>query len=81
VAGDYFVSYPSSNQSAYWLEAGIGGRVQLFNSNFFIDVQVQPRYMLYTTKQEEIQPMIVPGFGTSSGSFTLGFAWNIAYKF
>ena len=80
-AGDYYVSYPSSSQSSYWLEAGIGGRVQLFDSNFFIDVQVQPRYVLFTTKQDDIEPMIVPGFGRSSSNFAFGFAWNIAYKF
>ncbi len=75
------VGFPSSTQSSYWLEGTIGGRVQLFESDFFIDVNLQPRYMVATTKQDEIQPMIVPGFGKSSSKFNMGFAWNIAYKF
>lgn len=75
------VSFPSSTQSSYWLEGTIGGRVQLFESNFFIDVNLQPRYLIFTTKQDEIQPMIVPGFGKSSSKFNMGFAWNLAYKF
>lgn len=75
------VSFPSSSQSSYWLEGTIGGRVQLFESNFFIDVNLQPRYLIATTKQDDIQPMIVPGFGKSSSKFNMGFAWNIAYKF
>jgi hypothetical protein len=75
------VAFVPSTQSSYWIEAALGGRVQVFNSNFFIDVNVQPRYLAYTTKQEEIKPMIVPGFGKSSGSFNMGFSWNIAYKF
>lgn len=75
------VSFPSSTQSSYWIEGTIGGRVQLFESDFFIDVNLQPRYLLFTTKQDEIQPMIVPGFGRSSGKFGMGFAWSIAYKF
>lgn len=79
--GDVFVSFPSSTQSSYWFEGSIGGRVQLFDTGFYIDVNVQPRYLLFTTKQESIFPMIVPGFGRSSGKFNLGFAWNIAYKF
>ena len=79
--GDYFESFPSSSQSSYWVEAGIGGRVQLFDSNFYIDVNVQPKYLVYTTKQNDIKPMIVPGFGRSSAKFNMGFAWNIAYKF
>ena len=79
--GDAFVSLPESQQSSYWVEAVIGGRVQLFTSNFFIDVNVQPRYLVYTTKQDNIYPMIVSGFGKSSGKFNMGFSWNIAYKF
>lgn len=75
------VAFPSSTQSSYWIEGTIGGRVQLFESDFFIDVNIQPRYMVFTTKQDDIQPMIVPGFGKSSSKFVMGFAWNIAYKF
>lgn len=75
------VSFPSSSQSSYWIEATLGGRVQLFDSNFYIDVNLQPKYLAYTTKQDDIQPMIIPGFGKSSSKFGFGFAWNIAYKF
>lgn len=75
------IAYPSSTQSSYWMEGMIGGRVQLFESNFYIDVNLQPKYLIYTTKQDEIQPMIVPGFSKSSSKFAMGFAWNIAYKF
>ncbi len=74
-------AFPASSQSSFWLEATIGGRVQLFDSHFYIDVNLQPKYLLYTTKQEDIKPMIVPGFGRSSDKFNLGFMWNIAYLF
>ena len=79
--GDSYLSFPSSTQSSYWLEMPIGGRVQLFGSNFYIDVNVQPRYLVFTTKQDDIKPMIVPGFGRSSAKFNMGFAWHVAYKF
>ncbi|MDN3691154.1 DUF6048 family protein [Chryseobacterium tructae] len=75
------VSFPSSSQSSFWLEGTLGGRVQLFESNFYIDVNLQPRYLAYTSKQDDISPMIIPGFGKSSSKFNMGFAWNIAYKF
>jgi len=75
------VSMPASSQSSFWLEGTIGGRVQLFESNFFIDVNMQPRYLMVTSKQDEVVPMIVPGFGRSSSKFNMGFAWSIAYKF
>ncbi|WDF46873.1 DUF6048 family protein [Chryseobacterium sp. KACC 21268] len=75
------IAFDPSTQSSYWIEASLGARVQVFNSNFFIDVNAQPRFLAYTTEQEEIKPMIVPGFGKSSGSFNMGFSWSIAYKF
>ena len=75
------VAFSSSTQSSYWLEANVGGRVQLFKSNFYIDINAQPRYLLFSTKQEDIQPMIVPGFGKSSNKFNLGISWHLAYKF
>ena len=74
-------AFPSSSQTSFWLEGVIGGRVQLFESNFYIDVTAQPRYLAYSSKQEDIVPMVVPGFGKGSGKFNMGFAWNIAYKF
>ncbi|SDD99028.1 DUF6048 family protein [Riemerella columbipharyngis] len=75
------VAFPASRQSSYWVEAMIGGRVQLFKSDFFIDVNVQPRYLIYTTKQDKIFPMIVPGFGKSSTKFGFGYSWNLSYYF
>jgi hypothetical protein len=79
--GDAYLSFPSSSQSAYWIEGFVGARVQLFKSKFYVDVNAQPRYLAYTTKQEEMIPMIVPGFGKSSNKFNVGFSWNLAYQF
>lgn len=75
------VSMPASSQSSFWLEGTIGGRVQLFESNFFIDVNMQPRYLVATSKQDDVEPMIVPGLGRSSNKFNMGFSWSVAYKF
>ena len=75
------ISFPLTSQSSYWIEGTVGGRVQLFQSPFYIDVNVQPKYLVFSTTQDEIQPMIVPGFGKSSAKFNMGFSWNIAYHF
>lgn len=75
------VAFPATSQSSYWIEATVGGRVQLFDSPFYIDVTAQPRYLLFSTTQDDIKPMIVPGFGKSSAKFNVGFSWNIAYSF
>ena len=75
------IALPSSSQSSYWVEGTLGARVQLFETNFYIDVNAQPRYLLVTSKQDDVTPMIVPGFGRSSSKFNMGFSWNIAYMF
>lgn len=75
------VSFPGSTQASYWTEAVAGGRVRLFQSNLYLDVNIQPKFLVYTTKQEQIVPMIVPGFGRSSGKFNFGASWNLAYSF
>ena len=46
------ITFPSVNQSAYWLEGFAGARVQLFKSNLYVDVNAQPRFLFYSTKQE-----------------------------
>ncbi|MGA9213268.1 DUF6048 family protein [Kaistella sp.] len=74
-------AFPESSQSSYWMEINIGGRVQLFDSPFYIEAIAQPRYLVFSTTQDEIKPMIVPGFGRSSAKFNIGFSWNIAYHF
>ena len=78
---DISQAFPESTQSSYWMEINIGGRVQLFESPFYIEATAQPKYLVFTTKQEDIKPMIVPGFGKSSAKFNIGFSWNIAYSF
>lgn len=75
------VAFPASSQSSYWIEATVGGRVQLFDSPCYIDVTAQPRYLLFSTTQDDIKPMIVSGFGKSSAKFNVGFSWNINYCF
>lgn len=78
---DTSAAFPATSQSSVWLEGTVGGRVQLFDSSFYIDVNMQPKYLLYSSTQDDIEPMIVPGFGKSSARFNMGFSWNIAYSF
>lgn len=74
-------AFPQSTQSSYWMEVNLGGRVRLFDSPFYIEAVVQPKYLVFSTTQDNIKPMIVPGFGKSSGNFNIGFSWNVAYSF
>ena len=71
----------------YHYEGGIASYVEFLNENkdsifetpIYIEITAQPKYLLYSTAQENIKPMIVPGFGKSSSKFNMGFSWNIAY--
>ncbi len=74
-------AFPASTQSSYWLELNVGGRVQLFDSPFYIEATAQPKYLAFSTTQDGIVPMIVPGFGKSAAKFNIGFSWNIVYSF
>ena len=56
-------AFPESTQSSYWMELNLGGRVQLFETPLYIEATAQPKYLMFTSKQDEIKPMIVPGFG------------------
>ena len=78
---DFSQAFPESSQSSYWMEINIGGRVQLFESPFYIEATAQPKYLVFSSTQDEIKPMIVPGFGKSSAKFNIGFSWNISYSF
>ena len=78
---DVSQAFPQSNQSSLWMEVNIGGRVQLFESPFYIEATAQPKYLVFSSTQDEIKPMIVPGFGKSSAKFNIGFSWNVAYSF
>lgn len=78
---DVYMVLPASSQSAYWVEGFVGAKVRLFSSSFYVDVNAQPKFLAYTSKQEEMVPMIIPGFGKSSNKFNIGFSWNIAYQF
>jgi len=73
--------FPVSSQSAYWLEIALGGRVRVLKTKFFVDAQIQPKYLFVSTKQENIVPMVIPGFGTDAGALKFGFMWSIAYLF
>jgi len=79
--GNSEISLSKSPQSAYWIDASVGGRVRILGTNFFIDAQIQPKYLIFSTKQENITPMVIPGFGVDAGAFKLGFMWSLAYLF
>jgi hypothetical protein len=73
-------SRPSANVNAFWVEAVVGGRVELFN-NFYGELSLHPAAYLGGKKDDNIDPLVIPGYGKNSGPFNLPVFWGIAYKF
>jgi len=65
--------------SSYWVEVVVGGRVQLYK-NLYADFSVHPAVYLGSKKQEDIDPLVIPGYGRNNGPFNLPIFWGISYK-
>ncbi|MDM1071914.1 hypothetical protein HX001_05310 [Empedobacter brevis] len=72
-------SLPKANVSSYWIEAVIGGRVEIFK-NFYGELALHPAAYIGGKKDQGIEPLIVPGYGKYSGPFNMPVFWGIAYK-
>lgn len=72
-------SLPQHNASALWLEPLVGGRVQVFNSPFYVDANVKIKVKLYDTNEQDLTPLIIPGFGTNNNGLNFGVNWSIGY--
>lgn len=72
-------SMDTHNASAFWMEPLAGGRVQLFNSGFYVDANVRLKIKLYDANDEDLTPLIIPGFGTNNNGLNFGVNWSIGY--
>lgn len=71
---------PSTNLSAAFLEAVVGARVELWNTNVFLDTSLRPKVLVYTQKQDDIEPMVIPGFGKNMNRGNLWINVSLAYN-
>lgn len=72
-------SMETHNASAVWMEPLAGGRVQLFNSAFYVDANVRLKIKLYDANDEDLTPLIIPGFGTNNNGLNFGVNWSLGY--
>ena len=72
-------SKPKTTVSSYWVEVVIGGRVQLIK-NLYSDFSIHPAVYLGGKKQDDIDAMVVPGYGRNNGPFNLPIFWGFSYK-
>lgn len=74
-------SLPQHNASAAWLEPLAGGRVQVFKTPFYVDANVRLKIKLFDTNEEDLTPLIIPGFGTNNNGLNFGVNWSLGYVF
>lgn len=72
-------SRPKADVSAFWVEAVVGGRVEIFK-NFYGELAFHPAVYLGGKKDDEIEPLVIPGYGKNSGPFNMPIFWGISYK-
>lgn len=76
---DEYGSLPAENVSAYWVEILGGARVKMFQ-NFYADVSIRPEIFVGAKKQENIDPLIIPGYGKDIGPINFSVFWGLTYK-
>ena len=72
-------SLPKTAVSSFWVEAVVGGRVELVK-NLYADFSLHPAVYLGGKKQDKIDAMVVPGYGRNNGPFNIPLFLGISYK-
>ncbi|MBQ0148949.1 MAG: hypothetical protein KBS93_11020 [Flavobacteriaceae bacterium] len=72
-------SKEKASVNSYWAEVVIGGRVELYKK-LYADFSIHPSVNLGGKKQENITPLVIPGYGRNNGPFNLPIFWGISYQ-
>lgn len=72
---------PEHNGFAFWLEPVAGGRVQIAQSNFYIDTSIKLKIRLSSSNDYDLDAMVIPGFGTDNSGLNIGVNWSVGYIF
>ncbi len=77
--GDHRSSLSPEKFRAHWLEAGLGLKTELFR-NLFIGWGLRGRLLLSKTREPEMEPYFIGGFGKSNNNTSLMLHYHIAYR-
>lgn len=77
--GDFTSSISPYTLSTHWVEAVVGLRSEVLN-NFYMSWMIHIKGKINSSNTELLEPYTVPGFGTGSNSFNLGFSYVLAYQ-
>jgi hypothetical protein len=76
--GEAVSNIPLSKHSAYWGEAVVGVKGELFK-NLYIGLTIRAKMMLSHTDFNTMTPYIIPGYGKGFNRFNAGLSYSIMY--
>lgn len=71
-------SIPKNWLAANWLEVDLGMRVELL-CNFYLGWSVRIKTRLWSTKDSNLEPYYIPGFGRNYSNTNIGFNYSLYY--
>lgn len=77
---DAYGSLPKESVSTYWIEMAGGARLRLI-SKLYADVSLKSQILIGGKKQQDIDPLVIPGYGKNRGSINFGVVWGLSWKF
>lgn len=77
--GDYLTSISPYTLSTHWVELVGGLRSEVLN-NFYMSWMIHLKVKISSGNTELLEPYKVPGFGTGSNNFNLGFSYVLGYQ-
>jgi hypothetical protein len=78
--GDYDGVLNKSNYNVHWLEFNGGVRTEVFK-NLFLGWSIKARVRLYSSRDPELNPYYIPGFGHGKRRNPAMIHYSILYKF
>ena len=73
-------SIAKDSEMSVWMEGVFGGRVDIIRRKLYTDISFRPRFHIYSTKKENIKPLIIPGFGTNINNLNFDIQLALVYQ-
>jgi hypothetical protein len=76
---DIITEIERTHLNIHWIEIAAGIKAEIF-PNFFVGWSVRGRFMLYKTRDENMEPYNIPGYGKGKSKSLLGVNYSLYYK-
>lgn len=77
--GDLFISSYENGVLAHWAELTGGIKAEIL-PNFFLGWSLRYRILINRSLDEQITPLLIPGFGNATEGRAFGFSYSLMYK-